>query len=363
MGLGITGVETQGLVEAGQCLVVAAQLGESRGLSHPPARRTRVEGERPVVAVDGFGVPARLEELARLVAPRERIAGVDVQGRVVRGDRLVASPQAGECYASGLPGLGAAGVQAEGLVDVAKGLREPAGASVGDGAVGEGTGVPGPQLDVAAEGQERFVEPAELGERVAAVAVQDGFVGTQAEGLVIAGEGLGVSSQAGEADSPLTEVVGRGPFGQGDRHRFAGACEQEASEVGAEDGEARVALGTLLLEAARDHGHERGVEWRRRGRLVEPTKLGEEAPPRVGSGSDLGKEGQGAPRRHLIEHDAEAVDVAALVAARRVHELLGGHVGGRAEHCARDGSPHFQGPGRRAAPRPRAPRPPRCRSR
>ena len=84
-------------------------------------------------------------------------------------------------------------------------------------------------------------------------------------------------------------------------------------------------------------GESRGQGLRR---LVQAAHLGEEATTRVGAGGDLGQEGQGAPGRHLIEDDAEAVDVAALVAARRVHELLGGHVGGGAEDRARDRAPH-----------------------
>ena len=69
--------------------------------------------------------------------------------------------------------------------------------------------MPGPEVDRACEGLQRLVEPAEVGKGVAPVVVQDGFVGAQGQGLVVAGQGLLVAAQAGQADAPLAEVLGR----------------------------------------------------------------------------------------------------------------------------------------------------------
>ena len=198
--------------------------------------------------------------------------------------------------------------------------------------------------------------PAQAGERVPPVVVERALVlgaGSEAQRLVVAGEGGLRAAQARQADALPAELHGRTDPRFGNADLLARALAQEALEVGAKGREARVARGAVLLQTSRDHGHEGRSE--RRGWLlfVQPAHRVEEAARGVGSASDLGQEGQGAPCRHLVRHDAEAVEVAALVAARRIHELLGRHVGRGAEHGPRHRPAHpldLRG-GRRLGPR------------
>ncbi len=328
---GLGGREPDRLVEAGEPFLEPAELREQHALRPPCRLVARVEGEGAVVAVEGRGVASRRQHVP-LVVPGERIAWVGLD-RLVEAAQLLGRPaEPAQDDPLRDPGLRAARVERERAIERGQARLEPTLVHEQQTLVEPGIGRVGVECDRLLESGVRLLQPAEAAQGVALVRVDLRLAGGECERAVVADDGLVESPQADQRDPAVRQVGGRVL----DRRRGlgfpAGLGAIELLEVDAQRGEARVPFFRTLAERTGDQGRERRGERRRLRPVVQIAERAEVE----GGGRNAGRrrtrhERQPPAARDLVEHHAEAVDVAPLVAERGAFELLGRHVRGRAE--------------------------------
>ena len=294
--------EFQGPVAAANRFFVAAETAEGIGPVVPGCHVLRLELDDPVGTADGLFVAPEVVEGVRLVVPGENVPRVKIECLPVTGNRHLFPAQGAEGRALVVPGRCELRGNFQGLVMAAERFRIAPEAMQDDPLTAPARFVPRSEFDGTVEATERLLEAAQA---------------LQAHGFVI----------------PFPDL-GHLQFGKPDR--LAGLTLEQRFEVCAQLLEALVSLARVLLHAAPDGGKQGRIELRHRTLRVQALHLapvlsdrgrcGQPGGPRSLVTGHRGQEGKPATARNLVQHHAERIDVAPLVAGGGVYELLRGHV-------------------------------------